>query len=209
MRELEKAIETGRNRGAQRALTATLSGLTETAARITIRDLSSGAEREVETGATARAPSGSPPTASSCSAGSEGTGTVEQIYVAQDGRAAVAVTTGEPAKVLQDVNATGTAVLFTHRAQGRRGAGAAGRPPRFGVLALPAANRDASSRDRRPPSPATAASLTYVTRSRARTRSCSSRRLTSPDRGHRRPDRRRTARCTGAVGRRPAAWSSR
>ena len=38
-------------------------------------------------------------------------------------------------KVLQDVNAEGTAVIFTHRVQGRRGGGP---PPQFGVLALPA-----------------------------------------------------------------------
>ena len=71
--------------------------------------------------------------------GSENGG-VEQIYVVPGGAAAAAATSGDTAKVLQDVNAQGTAVIFTHRAQGRRGAGAGGggAPAQFGVLALPA-----------------------------------------------------------------------
>ena len=69
--------------------------------------------------------------------GSENGG-VEQIYVVPGGSAAAAATSGDTAKVLQDVNAQGTAVIFTHRAQGRRGAGGGGAPAQFGVLALPA-----------------------------------------------------------------------
>ena len=49
MRELEPSIETAET--AERTkLSARLSGLTESAARITVRDLASGSERTVETG---------------------------------------------------------------------------------------------------------------------------------------------------------------
>ena len=117
-------------------LTASLAALTEHEARITIREIATGTERELDTGTlrkTAVRLAGANLVLFTASEG----GGVEQVYVAQDGRSPVAVTTGEPAKVLQDVNSTGTAALFTHRAQGRRGG--AGAPARFGVITFPAA----------------------------------------------------------------------
>jgi hypothetical protein len=117
-------------------LTTALAALTETASRITVREIATGAERELDTGSRRK-------TAVRLAAGNivlfTGTeeGSVEQIFVIQDGRSPVALTTGEPTKVLQEVNSTGTAVLFTHRPQGRRGAGA-GLNARFGVISLPA-----------------------------------------------------------------------
>jgi hypothetical protein len=117
-------------------LTSALAALTETAARITIREIATGAEREIDTGArrktAVRLASGN----LVLFTGSE-EGSVEQVFVVRDGGSPVAVTSGEPAKVLQEVNSTGTAALFTHRAPGRRGGGP-GQTARFGVISLPA-----------------------------------------------------------------------
>jgi len=118
-------------------LIASLAALTEHEARITIREMATGSERELDTGTlrkTAVRLAGANLVLFTASEGGGG----EQLYVAQDGRGPLAVTTGEPAKVLQDVNSTGTAALFTHRAQGRRGR-AAGAPARFGVISFPSA----------------------------------------------------------------------
>ena len=136
MRELETSIETAET--AERTkLSARLSGLTESAARITVRDLASGSERIVETGTLRKSAVRLAGDGVVVFSGSENGG-VEQIYVVPGGAAAAAATSGDTAKVLQDVNAQGTAVIFTHRAQGRRGAGGGGAPAQFGVLALPA-----------------------------------------------------------------------
>jgi Tol biopolymer transport system component len=128
----EQAAGTERTR-----ITAELIAASETAARITIRDMSSGAEREIDAGGRRKSVVRLAVDGAVLFAGSEGTG-VEQIFVIQAGRPPAAVTSGEPAKVLQDVSSNGTAALFTNRAQGRRGAGAEV-SPRFGVIALPAA----------------------------------------------------------------------
>ena len=137
MRDLENTAETAD--AAERArLNARLAALAETAARITIRDIASGAEREVDTGSLRKTAIRLAAGSTVVFAGSDGSG-VDQVYLLQEGRPAAPITTGEPAKVLQDVNAPGTAVLFTHRAQGRRGGGPGGNTaPRFGVIALPA-----------------------------------------------------------------------
>ena len=135
MRELEKSIETA-DTAERTKLTARLSGLTETAARITVRDLTTGTEQAIETGAIRKNAVRLGGDGVVVFSGSENGG-ADQIYVVQGGAAAAAATSGETAKVLQDINAPGTAVIFTHRAQGRRGAGR-GTPPQFGVLALPA-----------------------------------------------------------------------
>ena len=133
MRDLESSIETAET--AERAkLTTRLSGLTESAARITIRSLATGDERSVETGALRKSAVRLTNQAVVVFSGSE-EGGVEQIYVAPAGASATAATSGTPGKVLQDVNAEGTAVIFTHRVQGRRGGGP---PAQFGVLPLPA-----------------------------------------------------------------------
>ncbi len=136
LQRMEKSAEQAD--GTERTrLTAELTAASEIAARITIRDVSSGAEREVDTGGRRKSALRLAADDTVLFTGSEGTG-VEQIFVIQTGRPPAAVTSGEPAKVLQDVNSNGTAALFTNRAQGRRGAGA-GATPRFGVIALPAA----------------------------------------------------------------------
>jgi dipeptidyl aminopeptidase/acylaminoacyl peptidase len=133
MRELEASIETAET--AERTkLTARLAGLTESAARITVRNLTTGAERSVETGALRKSAVRLVGEGVVVFSGSENGG-AEQIYVASGDAAATAATSGDMGKVLQDVNAAGTAVIFTHRAQGRRGGGP---PAQFGVLALPA-----------------------------------------------------------------------
>jgi hypothetical protein len=137
MRDLEKAAETAD--AAERArLNARLATLTETAGRITIRDIATGAEREVDTGSLRKTAVRLAAASLVLFTGGDGSG-AEQIYAVQEGRPPTAITTGDPAKVLQEVNASGTAVLFTHRPQGRRGGGAGGNAaPRFGVIALPA-----------------------------------------------------------------------
>ena len=117
-------------------LTASLAALTEHEARITIREIATGAERELDTGTLRKTAVRLAGGNLVLFTGSEGGG-VEQVYVAHDGRGPIAVTAGEPAKVLQNVNSTGTAALFTHRAQGRRGGGP-GAPARFGIISFPA-----------------------------------------------------------------------
>jgi Tol biopolymer transport system component len=139
MRELEAAADAATGAARTERLSS-LNELTETAARITLRDIASGTERAVETGSLRK---------TAVMAGANGTvlftgtepGGVQQIYAAPSGAPPVALTTGEPAKVLQEINRTGTAALFTLRgAGGRGGAGAAGSggpTARFGVLGLP------------------------------------------------------------------------
>ena len=137
MREVEKAMDTA-DAAERTRLTARLAALTETAARITVRDLATGTERAIDTGTLRKSAVRLAAAGVVLFSGSEN-GAAEQIYIVQADRAATAATTGEQAKVLQDVNAAGTAVIFTQRAQGRRGGGAgAAAPPRFGVLAVPA-----------------------------------------------------------------------
>jgi hypothetical protein len=138
MRDAEKATETI-DTAERIRLTARLAGLVETATRITVRDLAAGTERAVDTGTLRKS-------AVRLAAGGVvlftggDSGAPEQIYIAQGDRAAAPATSGDQAKVFQDVNAAGTAVIFTQRAQGRRGAGgtAGAAPARFGVLAVPA-----------------------------------------------------------------------
>ena len=133
MRDLEASVETAET--AERTkLTAKLSGLTESAARIVVRTLATGGERTVETGTLRKSAARLADGGVVVFSGSEDGG-VDQIYVAPAGASPTAATSGTPAKVLQEVNAGGTAVIFTHRAQGRRGSGP---PPQFGVLAVPA-----------------------------------------------------------------------
>jgi hypothetical protein len=141
MRDLEKAVDATADAAERTRLTARLAALAETAARITLRDLRAGTERTVDTGALRKSAVRLAGDGVVLFSGGEGNA-VEQIYVVQGDRAApAALTSGEPGKVLQDVNAQGTAVIYTHRPQGRRGGGAgpgATAPaPRFGVIALP------------------------------------------------------------------------
>jgi len=113
---------------------AALAQAVEIAGRITIRDLSTGTEREIDLGSWRK---------NDVLVGAENTvvftgtdtGGPDQIHVVAEGRKPTAITSGEPAKVLLDMNATGTAAFFAPRSQGGRG-GPAG-VPRFGVIALP------------------------------------------------------------------------
>jgi Tol biopolymer transport system component len=141
-------------------LTSTLAALTETASRITIRQLATGTERELDPGARRKTAIRLASDNLVLFTGSQ-EGDVEQVFVAQDGRSPVAVTSGEPAKVLQEVNSTGTAVLFTHRALGRRGG-----PPltaRFGIISLPASTATVIS-GTAPAFSGDGRTLTYVSR---------------------------------------------
>ena len=83
MLEIEKTIETAETAERNR-LTAKLSGLTETAARITIRDLTASTERTVETGAIRKNAVRLAADGVVLFSGSDN-GTVEQIYIAQNG----------------------------------------------------------------------------------------------------------------------------
>jgi hypothetical protein len=113
-------------------------------ARLIVRDVPSGRETAIETGALRK-------TALAYGAGSilfSGTGTdgaPVQIYAVAEGRAPSARTTGDLDKVLLEINATGTALLFTARppsagrgggAGGQRGGGSGGPPATFGLLSI-------------------------------------------------------------------------
>ena len=133
MVDLERAADEAT--GAERTKRlAALADLAETAARITIRDLAASTEREIDVGRRKNALLlGADGVV--LFTGSEGTG-ADQIHLVTDLRSPTALTSGEPDKILGEMNATGTAALFTHRVQGGRGRGAAA-PPRFGIVTLP------------------------------------------------------------------------
>lgn len=141
-------------------LTAALTGLTGTMSRITIREIATGVERDLETGAIRKSAVRLAADGAVLFTGSEGSGP-DQVYVARDGGPPVAITSGDPHKVLQDVNSTGTAALFALRAQGRRGAGGANAG--FGLISLPAATATLVSGSA-PAFSGDGRSLTYVSR---------------------------------------------
>jgi hypothetical protein len=113
---------------------AKLAELTETAARVAIRNLSSGAEAEADLGQRRKTAAALAAGGTIVFTGSE-TGGPDQLYIAAEGRTPLAVTSDDADKVLHQVNAAGTAVLFTQRAQSGRG-GRGSSPPRFGVVSL-------------------------------------------------------------------------
>jgi len=109
-------------------------------AQIVVRDLASGREATLDAGTLGKTAiafgaasivfSGSPPDAATT-----------QIYEVAEGRPPVVRSTGSVDKELQEVNATGTAVLFTHRPPGGgrgggRAGGARGTTAAFGLLSL-------------------------------------------------------------------------
>jgi hypothetical protein len=107
-------------------------------AQIVIRDLASGREAPLDTG-TLRKTALAYGAGSIAFSGWAPDATTVQIYEIAEGRAPVARTTGGPDKLLQQANATGSAVIFTHRAPGggRARAGRPGAAPgAFGVLSL-------------------------------------------------------------------------
>ena len=115
-------------------------------ARLTIRDLASGRETELETGALRKVSLMFGAGGTVIFAGAPAGADAAQIYSASEGRAATALTDGETDKVLSAINSTGTAALFTTRqpgaGRGGRGTGggrgsAVGVPATFNVLSLP------------------------------------------------------------------------
>jgi hypothetical protein len=107
------------------------------AAQIVVRDLSSGRETPVDTGALRKSAIAFGANSIVFSGWAADAPTV-QIYEAAEGRAPVMRSTGDVDKELQQANATGTAVLFRDRVPAGRGGGRAGgaRSARFGVLSL-------------------------------------------------------------------------
>ena len=111
---------------------------TGAASRIVVRDLASGSETEIYSGAMRKA---SPVLAAdgavvfAGSTGSEPT----QIYSTAAGRTPIALTQGPTEKTLRDINANGTAAIVTIRTPGAggRGGGAGGAAQTFGILSFP------------------------------------------------------------------------
>jgi hypothetical protein len=144
-------------------------------ARIVVRDITSGRETAIDTG----------PTRKSALAygahaifftGAGPEGGAEQIFEVAEGGASVARTTGNVDKVLQNMNAPGTALFFTNRPAGggrRGGGGRAGGPgaasATFGVLSL-ADGRTTMITGSAPAFSRDGASFAYVAREGAETR---------------------------------------
>jgi hypothetical protein len=136
MREIERAADAVSGEERTKRLAA-LAALTEPAARIVVRNVASGMERIVDLGKRRKNTVLLGADRSLLFTGSEGEGP-DQVYVVAPGREPEPVTTGDPAKALQEINATGTAALYTHRLPaGRGGGGRENTPPRFGVVSLP------------------------------------------------------------------------
>lgn len=131
---LQDAAERADLSGRAAALAA-LAEAAEVAARITVRDLSSGIERPVDLKGWRKSALLMAAADTILFAGAEPGGT-PQIYRVSEGGVPVVITSGDGARTLLAMNATGTAALFVERAPGSRTRSA--RPARFGVIALPA-----------------------------------------------------------------------
>ncbi len=131
MRDMEASalVATGVERTAR---VAALAQLTQTAARITLRNLDSGAEREIEVGPRRKHAILLAANSTVLFMGLDDDG-LDQMYAAGDGQVPAALTSGDPAKTLPQMNAMGTAALFTYR---QRVDGPAA-PARFGLMSLP------------------------------------------------------------------------
>ena len=161
----------GADRRAISAAQATVAAL----ARLIVRDIATGRETEIDTGVLRK-------TALAYGAGAilfsaaGSDGGPAQIYDVAEGRAPVARTTGDLDKVLQAINSTGTALVFTTRAPGGRGAGGqrgggpqGGAPATFGLLSV-ADGRITTITGSAPSFSGDGASLTYVSREGPETR---------------------------------------
>jgi Tol biopolymer transport system component len=143
-------------------------------ARIVVRDIASGRETTIDTG---------PMRKSSLAYGANAIfftgagpeGGAEQIFEVAEGRAPAARTTGNMDKVLQSMNAPGTALFFTSRSAGggRGGGGRAGgpgaAPATFDVLSL-ADGRTTTVNGSAPAFSRDGASFAYIAREGAETR---------------------------------------
>ena len=133
MRDLERSadLRTGTERTKQ---LAALARLTETAARITVRQLSSGQEREIEVAARK---SGLLllPNDGVLFTGRDNEDKADQLFLAgEDGRPRK-LTEGERGQVLLALNTSGTAALFNERPAS--GGSRSKEPVRFGLVSLP------------------------------------------------------------------------
>ena len=136
-------------------------------AQIVIRDIGSGRDSTLETGPLRKIAIAFGGAGIVCSGWTPDSSTV-QIYEIVEGRQAVARSAGPGDKTLQQVNATGTAVIFTTRAAGGgrgggRGAGPGAAVPTFGVLSL-ADGRVTTINGSAPSFSADGASFTYAGR---------------------------------------------
>lgn len=163
LQEAQTAVD--RASAAERAqLVAALTRATNAATRIVIRDVPSGRDREIETGALRKSAPMIAADGIVLFAGGEESGPT-QIYAVAAGGAPTALTEGAEEKTLQEVNATGTAAICGIRAPGAtgRGSGPSGQPQAFGVLTLPD-GRFRSIQGTAPTFSADGRSLAYVAR---------------------------------------------
>jgi hypothetical protein len=130
-------------------------------ARIVVRDLSSGREITIDTGSL-RKTTLAYAAGSVLFSGSGPDGGPAQIYEAAEGRPPVARTTGHLDKVLEAINAIGTALLFTSRPP-PGDSSAAARAATFGVLSI-VDGRVATIMGSSPSFSGDGASFTYLSR---------------------------------------------
>jgi Tol biopolymer transport system component len=112
---------------------ARLAELTETAARVMIRDLRSGAEQAIDLGGRRKSAIALAADGTLLFTGSQAGGP-DQVFVTTAARGPTALGV-DPGHVLHQVNATGSAAILTREQSGRGGRG--GSPPSFGLVSLP------------------------------------------------------------------------
>ena len=153
---------------AERALRlAALNELLALETRITVRSIADGRESALDSGAIAKTALAFGTDRVLVSGTAPGGG-ADQIFEAVEGRVPVPLTTGNADKVLLDVNATGTALLFAVRQAGAgRGGGRGGVPaaaqPAFGLLSI-AGGRVTTLNGSAPAFSGDGASFAYVSR---------------------------------------------
>ena len=110
--------------------TAALADLLNAGARVTLRDLASGVESSVDTGAVAKGALVAATDGLVVFTGAAPNATSSQIYIAGRARAATPVTSDATVKTIVTINSPGTALAFTARppgaGRGGRGGGGAG-----------------------------------------------------------------------------------
>ena len=114
---------------------AVLNESVAVAARLTVRDVASGSETEIDIGTLRKAAPAIAVDGSVLFVG--GPGADSQIYSVAPGREPRALTPGPEEKSLVELNATGTAAIVTVRGAGTGGRGGFGAAQAFGILTLP------------------------------------------------------------------------